>query len=88
MTTPTAARVGLRIRRVGMGKKPTHFDLCQDQNCERKWCVDRRNADCTKTDDHLVEGKVGSKLNRCVYCHAKFFCSGYGWCDLHGEHGP
>lgn len=63
--------------------KPTHFETCLDPNCERKWCVDRRNAKCIANDDCLVE----SKSDRCIYCHTKFYCTGYGWCDLHGEHG-
>lgn len=28
--------------------KPTHFDVCIDENCERKKCVDRRNPPTTK----------------------------------------
>lgn len=66
-------------------RKPSHFETCIDENCERKWCVDRRNADCYKTGDCEV---VSRRTNRCVYCHIEFFCSGYGACDLHGEHGP
>jgi hypothetical protein len=64
----------------------THFDICQNENCERKWCVDRRNAKCIKEDGCEIEAK--SKTNRCKWCHTKFFCSGYGECPLHGDHGP
>lgn len=65
---------------------PSHFETCIDESCERKWCVDRRNAKCHKSGE--CEIAEGSKTNRCIYCHIKFYCSGYGWCDLHGEHGP
>lgn len=64
-------------------RKPTHFETCMDDNCERKWCVDRRNARCKGIDCTLEKGKT-----RCPECHREFFCSGYGSCDLHGEHGP
>lgn len=64
----------------------SHFELCMDPNCEFTWCVDRRNAKCLKDNDCEVE--VNSKTNRCKWCHTKFFCSGYGECDLHGDHGP
>lgn len=63
--------------------KLTHFEGCIDENCERKWCVDRRNADCLKKNDCLVD-----KSDRCIYCHTKYYCSQYGECDLHGDHGP
>jgi hypothetical protein len=64
--------------------KFSHFDLCIDENCERKWCVDRRNAECLKNDDC----EVTAHSNRCKWCHTEYFCSGYGECDLHGDHGP
>lgn len=66
-----------------MAKKPVHFDTCIDENCERKWCVDRRNAPCSKDGDCTVD-----KGTRCMYCHTEYFCSDYGECDLHGDHGP
>ena len=65
-------------------KKPTHFESCTDKNCKRKWCVDRREAKCKDNGGCLVE----EYSDRCVDCHVKYYCSGYGWCDLHGEHGP
>lgn len=68
--------------------KPTHFELCQDENCERKWCVDRRNSKCNYLGKAGCELADNSKTNRCIYCHTKYYCSGYGWCELHGDHGP
>ncbi len=68
-------------------RKPSHFDICIDENCERKWCVDRRNADCLKKKDCLVK-KDNGKVGRCVYCHTKYVCSGEAECELHGSCGP
>lgn len=63
-----------------------HFEVCIDENCERKWCVDRRNAKCLIED--TCEIALRDTSDRCQWCHTKFFCSGYGHCDLHGDHGP
>lgn len=65
-------------------RKLTHFEAYIDENCERKWCVDRRNADCQGE----CEVEPERKTDRYIHCHTKFYCSSYGWCDLHGEHGP
>lgn len=67
-------------------KKPGHFDVCIDENCERRWCVDRRNATCLKTGS--CEIQTEKYKDRCRWCHTRYFCSGYGECDLHGDHGP
>lgn len=73
-------------------RKISHFDLCMNENCERKWCVDRRNAACLKAvktrGEADCEVERGSKTNRCKWCHTKYFCSNYGVCELHGDHGP
>lgn len=64
--------------------KNIHFDLCIDENCERKWCVDRRNALCKDMDCELNDS------DRCKFCHVKFFCTcneGGSWCDIHGDGG-
>lgn len=63
--------------------RPSHFETCIDENCERKWCVDRRNAKCAKEGHNLTENGT-----RCTDCHEQLYCSGYGWCEIHGEHGP
>lgn len=67
-----------------VSKKIAHFETCIDENCERKWCVERRNAPCYQNTE-LCETK---KSDRCIRCHTKYFCTGYGWCELHGDHGP
>lgn len=48
--------------------KPSHFETCLDENCERKWCVDRRCAPCTKAGGHVVDPVT----MRCQGCHEKF----------------
>lgn len=69
-------------------KKRPHFELCTDPNCARKWCVDRRNSKCFDVGHVGCELAEKGKSDRCIYCHTKYICSGYGWCELHGDHGP
>lgn len=69
------------------GKKAAHFETCIDPNCERKWCVDRRNAECLK-NDYCEVPRGSTTSGRCIWCHTQYFCSGYGECELHGDHGP
>lgn len=63
-----------RINKVDGGKKKAKKQYHKKLREAGKRCAD---------DDCEVD-----KNYKCIYCKVQYHCSGYGWCDVHGEHGP